>query len=299
MMTNATLTVFTPTFNRAYCLGQLYQSLLRQTSRDFVWMVIDDGSSDDTKELVQSWISEDKIRIEYIYQQNQGMHGGHNTAYQNITTELNTCIDSDDFMPDDAVEKIVAHWNKHKNDGANIAGMVALDAYQDGKVIGKKIPEHLKTCKLGELYQKHNVTGDKKLIYRTEVVKKFPLYPIFEGEKFVPLGILYLMIDQEYDLIPLNEVVCIVEYLPDGSSRNIFKQYRRHPQGFAYSRTITMKYGVTFKQKFRNAIHFVANNIQLKRISPLFKNPNVPLTLLAVPFGVIVYFYIKQKAKNQ
>ncbi|MBD3583456.1 glycosyltransferase family 2 protein [Flavobacterium selenitireducens] len=292
------LTVFTPTFNRAYCLGQVYESLVRQTRQDFVWMVIDDGSTDETKALVEGWISENKIEIRYIHQENQGMHGGHNTAYANITTELNTCIDSDDFMLDDAVEKILAHWEKHGLDAPNLAGIVALDAYRDGKVIGKKIPDHLKTCKLSELYQKHNVSGDKKLILRTEIARQFPPYPIFEGEKFVPLGILYLMIDQQYDLLPLNEVVCIVEYLPDGSSRNIFKQYRRHPKGFAYSRTIAMKYGVTFRQKFRNAIHFVANNIQLKRISFLFKNPNVPLTLLALPFGVAVYFYIRSKARN-
>ena len=292
------LTVFTPTFNRAYCLGQVYDSLVSQTRQDFIWMIIDDGSTDGTRDLVSSWISDNKIQIRYIFQDNLGMHGAHNTAYAHIDTELNTCIDSDDFMPVDAIEKIATHWELHKNDAPNLAGMIALDAYQDGKVIGQKIPDHLKVCKINDLYEKFKVTGDKKLIYRTEIVKQFPAYPIFEGEKFVPLGILYLMIDQQYDLVPLNEVVCIVEYLPDGSSRNIFKQYRRHPKGFAHARTIVMRYGVTFKQRFRSAIHFVAHNIQLKKISFLINNPNLLLTILAIPFGIAEYFYIRYRAKD-
>ena len=89
MLKQKSLTVFTPTFNRAYCLGQLYTSLVNQTNHDFVWMIIDDGSSDTTKELVQSWIDEQKIEINYLYKENGGMHSAHNVAYQNITTWLN------------------------------------------------------------------------------------------------------------------------------------------------------------------------------------------------------------------
>ena len=102
-----TLTIFTPAYNRAHTLGRTYESLLRQTCSDFEWLIVDDGSKDSTKELVEGWMQEGKISIQYIYQQNQGMHGAHNTAYRNIDTELNTCIDSDDYMPDDAVETIV------------------------------------------------------------------------------------------------------------------------------------------------------------------------------------------------
>ena len=93
------LTVFTPTYNRAYVLNKCYESLKNQTVKDFVWLIIDDGSTDNTKELVENWIKENKIEIRYKYQENQGMHGAHNTAYKLISTELNTCIDSDDYMP--------------------------------------------------------------------------------------------------------------------------------------------------------------------------------------------------------
>src|SRR5690554_1440544 len=102
-MGKKTITIFTPTFNRAHLLPRLYQSLCSQTSSDFLWLVIDDGSSDGTDELVKEWQEENKIAIEYHFKENGGMHTGHNLAYQVIDTELNVCIDSDDYMPEDAV----------------------------------------------------------------------------------------------------------------------------------------------------------------------------------------------------
>ena len=117
-----TLTIFTPAYNRARTLPRTYESLLRQTCKDFEWLVIDDGSTDGTRELVEDWIKEKKIPIRYIHQKNQGMHGAHNTAYRNISTELNTCIDSDDYMPDDAVEKIVRFWERYGSDKCRHCG---------------------------------------------------------------------------------------------------------------------------------------------------------------------------------
>lgn len=289
------ITVFTPTFNRAYCLHQVYDSLVDQTNPNFIWMVIDDGSSDNTRELVNSWIAENKIEIRYIYQENQGMHGAHNTAYQNITTELNTCIDSDDFMPNDAIEKILRHWQKHKDDFENLAGIIALDAYKDGTIIGQKIPENLKTCTLTDLHQRYHIKGDKKVIYRTEIVKQFPLYPLFKGERFVPLGSLYLLIDQKYAMLPLNEVVCIVEYLADGSSRNIIKQYRKHPNGFLYGRKVRMQTALTYKERFKNAVHLVSSAIFAQKPSALF-DKYWYLNLMAIPFGIALNVFIRFKS---
>ena len=113
---NRLITIFTPAYNRAYTIHRCYESLKRQTCKDFEWMVIDDGSTDNTRELIEKWITEtNEFPIRYIYQENQGMHGAHNTAYENINTELNVCIDSDDFMPDDAVELIVNFWEENKD----------------------------------------------------------------------------------------------------------------------------------------------------------------------------------------
>ncbi len=292
-----TITVFTPTYNRAYCLHKCYESLIRQSNQDFVWLIIDDGSTDDTKELVESWIIENKIDIQYHYQKNLGMHGGHNAAYRLINTTLNICIDSDDCIGENAIENILRTWEPIKNN-PEFAGIVGLDADETGKIIGTKIPEHIKETTLYDLYNVHGVKGDKKLVYRTEVVKKYPPYPIFEGERFVPLGYLYQLIDQDYKLLPVNEVFCIVEYMADGSSMNILKQYRRHPRGFAFSRKSRMKMAKNFKDQFKNAIHYVSSSMFIKNSAFLKESPKKITTILAIPFGILLNLYIRYKTKE-
>ena len=287
------LTVFTPTFNRAFCLGQCYNSLINQTSKDFKWLIIDDGSTDNTKELVSTWIHENKIEIQYQYQANQGMHGAHNTAYELIDTELNVCIDSDDYMPDNAVKLILDFWVQFGND--TVAGIVGLDGNKQGEIIGTPFPNDVKNATLINLYEKHKVTGDKKLVLRTEIVNKYPPYPLFKGERFVPLGYKYLLIDQDYTLLTLNEILCTVEYLPDGSSLNILKQYKKNPKGFAFSRIAEMQFGPTFLFRFKKAIHYVCNSLMAKNFQFLKQSPKKLLTLAALPLGIVLYFYINFK----
>ena len=289
------LTVFTPTYNRAYCLDQLYQSLVSQTNQDFVWMIIDDGSSDGTQDLVQKWKDENKIEIEYLFKKNGGMHTAHNTAYKNITTKFNVCIDSDDFMPNNAVELILKNT---QNLDENCAGIIGLDEDISGNLIGSKIPEFLTTCKLSELHQKYKVTGDKKLVYKTEVVKKYEAYPVFEDEKFVPLGYLYYQIDQDYFLIPLNEVLVIVNYQEDGSTKNMLRQYIKNPKGFAHSRIKRMQISKDFKDNIKNAIHLISCILLSKDVT-IFKKSNHKLLLITMfPLGMLLYFYILFKTKN-
>lgn len=290
------ITVFTPTFNRAYCLSQLYHSLLSQTCKDFIWLVIDDGSEDNTKDLIEDWMSENKIVIKYIFKENQGMHTGHNVALNHIETELNMCIDSDDFLPDNAIEKILDFWDKNYKE--SWAGIIGLDAFKDGKIVGTAFPKNLNECKYSLLKSKYKVIGDKKFIYKTDIIKKYPEYPIFKGEKFVPLGYKYLLIDRDYDLGVLNEVLCIVEYMSDGSSKNIIKQYLKNPKGFAHERKIRMQYAPSIKEKFSNSIHYVSCSILLRNTNFLIESPNKILTLLAVPFGVLLNFYIRYTNKS-
>jgi|TARA_B110000259_G_scaffold86246_1_gene100516 glycosyltransferase involved in cell wall biosynthesis len=287
------ITVFTPTYNRAYCLHQVYESLIRQSNQNFCWLIVDDGSNDNTKELVRCWNKDGKIEIIYIFQKNQGMHGAHNTAYANIETKLNICIDSDDFLPNNAIALILEKWEAVKEDDS-IAGIVGLDADKNRNIIGTAIPKELKRCTLSGLYQNHGVKGDKKLVYRTDIVKKYPPYPIFKGERFVPLDYLYLLIDQDYHLAPLNEVLIIVDYQLDGSTLNIFKQYRKNPRGFAFSRISRIQYGYTFKERFKNCIHLVSSLFLLKDISLVY-NINKTLLLLSLPFGLALFFYIRIK----
>lgn len=290
-----TLTVFTPAFNRAYTLHLCYESLKRQTCKDFIWLIIDDGSKDHTKELVEGWISEGQIPIRYHYQENQGMHGAHNTAYELIDTELNVCIDSDDYMADDAVEKIVSFWKK--NGSNKYAGIAGLDASPDGNIIGTAMPNNLKEATLSNLYGKYGVKGDKKLVYRSELTRKTPPYPIFPGEKYCPLSYKYILIDQECPLLIMNEILCHVEYLSDGSSMNIIKQYKKNPHGFSFFRKVAMKHAPSFKEKLRESIHYVSSNLFIKNHKFLFESPCKFTTFMAIPFGIILYFYIQNTGK--
>ena len=285
------LTVFTPAYNRAHTLPRAFEALKKQSDKRFVWLIVDDGSTDNTREVVEDFRKEDcGFKIEYVYKENGGMHTAHNLAYKLIKTELNTCIDSDDTIGDEAVGKILDFWEKNGSD--EYAGIVGFDTDFDGNVIGTRFPEDLKKTTLGAYY-KNGGSGDKKLVYRTDVVKKFPPYPEYEGEKLVPLGSLYTLIDQDYELLVLDEALCRVEYQPDGSGASIFRQYRQSPKGFAYSRIIRMKYSDSFKERATGAIHYISSCIFAREKHFLKKSPKKLLTVFMIPFGVLLNIYIR------
>ncbi len=287
------LTIFTPAYNRAHTLPRAFEALKKQSDKRFVWLIVDDGSTDNTREVVEDFRKEDcGFKIEYVYKENGGMHTAHNLAYKLIKTELNTCIDSDDTIGDEAVGKILDFWEKNGSD--EFAGIVGFDTDFDGNVIGTRFPENLKKTTLGAYY-KNGGSGDKKLVYRTDVVKKYPPYPEYEGEKLVPLGSLYTLIDQDYELLVLDEALCRVEYQPDGSGASIFRQYRQSPKGFAYSRIIRMKYSDSFKERATGAIHYISSCIFAREKHFLKKSPKKLLTVLMIPFGVLLNIYIRIK----
>ena len=290
-----TLTVFTPAYNRAHTLPRTYQSLCRQTCKDFEWLIVDDGSSDNTKELVEGWVKEGIIPIRFIYQENQGMHGAHNTAYKNIHTVLNTCIDSDDYMPETAVGDIVSFW---KEKGSDVyAGLVGLDCTEDRKIIGSDFPEDLKETKLSDYYLRGG-SGDKKLVYRTEVVKNYPEYPRFDGERYFSLGYKYLLIDQDYKLLTLNKPLVVVEYQADGSSSSMWKQYWNNPKGFRFLRKEHMRLYHSWKVRIRSCIHYVSHTIRVGKYQELCSTPYPLLTFFSIPLGVVLYMVTKYKVTH-
>lgn len=280
-----TLTVFTPAYNRGYIIHKCYESLCRQTSKDFVWLVVDDGSTDNTAQLIKEWQKQDNgFEIKYIYKENGGMHTAHNTAYENIDTELNVCIDSDDYMPDDAVEKIISFWRENGSD--KFAGIIALDVYESNrKTIGSVLPNKKSTTLMG--YYNNGGSGDKKLIYRTDVINSTPPYPVFEGEKYVGLAYKYHIVDETKELLIMNEPVCIVDYQDSGSSANMWKQYYKNPKGFAFFRKSEMKYQHGL-QLFKTCIHYVSSSIISKNKSFVKEAPKKLMTVLAVPFGFVL-----------
>lgn len=284
---NKTLTIFTPAYNRAHTIRRTYESLIRQTCKDFEWLVIDDGSTDNTRELVQGWIKENIILIRYVYQENQGMHGAHNTAYENITTELNTCIDSDDWMPEDAVEKIVSFWKGHKAE--KYAGIIGLDMVRSGNIIGNRFAISGMEIHCGD----KSIVGDKKLVIRSDLTARYPEYPIFPGEKYVGLGYKYQMIDQDYLWMTLNEPLVIVEYQEDGSSYNMYRQWWNNPRGFSFIHNNDLLYVKNKKRRIQVAAHYVSHCIRANTFSDIFRSNAPLLTICCIPLGVCLYLYTR------
>lgn len=292
----ATLTVFTPAYNRAHTLARTYASLLRQDCKDFVWLIVDDGSSDNTAEQVQSWQQKDNgFEIRYLYKENGGMHTAHNMAYEVIDTELNVCIDSDDCLADGAVKKILDKWRAVKDLG--YAGIIGLDADLEGKLIGKGFPDGLTETTLSGYYAAGG-SGDKKLVYRTDVIKKYPPYPVFEGEKYVALAYKYRLIDQDYKLAVLDEVLCNVEYQADGSSGTMWKQYLKNPKGFAFWRKVCMEYPESKKRLLVDCIHYCSSSMLAGNRHFVCESPRKFLTVLCAPAGLLLSGIVKGKTKR-
>ncbi len=292
------ITVFTPSFNRAHLLPRLYESLKNQTSKDFVWMVIDDGSTDNTKSLVAQWREEADFEIQYHYKKNGGMHTAHNLAYSLIDTELNVCIDSDDYMPANAIELCISNWQTIDRK-EEFAGIIGLDASAfNGKIIGSKFPENVGDVSLYEMTRtKYGVSGDKKMILQTKIVKQYPQYPEFEGERLVPLGLLYHMIGWDYKFLFSNEIYCFVEYQENGSSNTIFKQYFRSPRGFSYERNIRKQFSKSLKDDLINSMHLGVSTIITKDLSIMNSKPKAIYNYIMFPFAILFYFYLRLQTK--
>lgn len=296
MKNDIILTIFTPAYNRAHTLPRTYESLCIQNCKDFVWLIVDDGSVDNTAELVRTWQSNNNgFKIRYIYKENGGMHTAHNTAYREIDTELNTCIDSDDMLAEDAVEKIIRKWESVRDMG--YAGIVGLDADFDGNVIGKRFSDDMTETTLSGYYAGGGA-GDKKLVYRTDVIREYSEYPTFEGEKYVSLAYKYLLIDQSYKLAVLNDILCNVDYQTDGSTGTMFKQYLKNPRGFAFWRKLRMTYPDSCKRLVIDCIHYCSSSIISKNRKYIRESPKKLLTFLCTPAGVLLTVYIKRKAKQ-
>lgn len=291
------ITVFTPAYNRAHTIGRTYESLRAQDCKDFVWLVVDDGSTDNTAQLVREWQKRDNgFEIRYVYKENGGMHTAHNVAYEHIDTELNVCIDSDDKLAPGAIQTIIDQWGQVKDRG--YAGMIGLDAdMATGQIVGCGFPESMtETTVIG--YYTQGGKGDKKLVYRTDIIRQYPIYPVFEGEKYVSLAYKYRLIDQDYKMAVLNEVLCEVEYQMDGSSMNMYRQYLKNPKGFAFWRTVCMQYPESKKRLFIDCVHYVSSSILAKNKTFVQESPRKGLTICAIPFGMALTAYIKWKVKK-
>lgn len=286
------ITVFTPTYNRADLLPNLYESLLRQNSREFLWLVIDDGSTDNTAEIVAEWIREGKIDIQYVHKENGGLHTGYNKAIECMDTELSICIDSDDHLTDNCIETVLKFWDENMTE--NIAGIIGLDITESGKVIAGDLPDEKVINPLMLLAVKRN--GDRKYVIRNDCYRQVYPMPVFAGEKNFNPHYLVLKLCKDYRFLVLNKPLCVVNYQPDGMSANIFRQYVNSPRSFAELRRVIMENpNVPFGYLVKTTIHYVSSSILSKNKYFVKESPRKLLTVLAIPFGLLLTGYIKKK----
>jgi len=290
------ITVFTPTYNRARLLHRLYESLLRQESQDFKWLIIDDGSTDNTKEVVGAFIKENKIEIKYFYKNNGGLHTGYNAAIERLDTELAVCIDSDDWMPDDALERIITVWNENKAD--DIAGLIGLDYTAEGKIIGDHLQDGKEINPIDLLASKNN-RGDKKYVVRTDLYKQVAPMPVFAGEKNFNPHYMILKLSTKYRFIAVDAPLCIVDYQSDGMTANQFKQYIDSPNSYAELRRVIMRLpDVPKKYMVKTVIHYCSSSQISKNRHYIKESPKKFLTVLCTPIGWLLTMYIRRRAKK-
>lgn len=282
------LTVFTPTYNRAYILPLCYESLKRQTNKDFIWLIVDDGSTDNTKKVIDGWKgNNDDFHIEYIYQLNKGKQSAHNTGVLACTTELFICVDSDDYLTDNAVAVIFKNWEQLK-DKELVSGMVAMRYTKDNKPIGTELPANIKFSTLTDLYEKYHFKGDTALIYKSSILKEY-LFELVDGEKFMGEDYIYIQIDQKYKLYVINQGIYICEYLNDGYTKNVNRLIINNPINYLRLKGLSIKLSKSILFKFKHAICYDSICFFLSPKLILVNSPNILLTLLAVVPGYLLY----------
>ena len=280
------LTIFTPTHNRAYILPKLYESLCGQTCQDFEWLIVDDGSTDNTKELVDEWIGEGRIAIRYVYQQNGGKMRAYNKAASLADSELFVCVDSDDQLTKNrVVEESLAYWDKHKNDALDkpIVGMVSLRLH---KQLAKGIPSKLTHGSLHQICT--NYKGETTIFLLTAILRNYP-YPTFEGENFITDVYIYDRMDEDYCFLfhPYYSQVC--EYHEDGYTNSYRRLLFRNPRGYReyHAQRLRLKKSGMAK----SMICYIALSLFIHDHTLFLNSPNKWMTILLYPLGCLKYVY--------
>ena len=225
------LTVFTPTYNREGLLPRVYESLIRQTSKDFIWLVVDDGSTDNTRSLISSYADEGKIEIEYRYFENGGKMRAHNRATENLSTELFLCLDSDDYLVDDAVEQLISCWDKGAKSGKPLAGVISHKGKSETELLTDvEFPAEIKVSTLYGLYLK-GFRGETTIMFKSDVISKYP-FPEIDNEKYVPEDYIYDKIDTEFEYIVFPKIITVCEIVENGYTDSVKKLKENNKNAF-------------------------------------------------------------------
>jgi glycosyltransferase involved in cell wall biosynthesis len=288
------ITVFTPTYNRAYRLKKLYQSLAEQTFKNFEWVIIDDGSIDETEDIVSSFQLENNIQIQYIKQENGGKHRAINKGLEFAKGALFFIVDSDDRLPFNALEIIIRNYDQIKNN-TNVAGVVGRKAYFDKQKVGSQDKfDSLITDALSIRY-KENLQGDLAEVFKTEILKTF-VFPEISNEKFCPEALIWNRIAQKYKLLYFDESIYECEYLEDGLTAKITKIRMQSPKASMLHYAELEHYKIPWIQKVKANINFW--RFSFTGTYTVFQNLNKVAILNSI-FGLPLGFFMALNDKRK
>lgn len=220
------VTIFTPTYNRKDKIGKVYESLKKQENKDFEWLIVDDGSVDNTSELIEEFIKENQITIKYVKQNNGGKHVAYNTALNYATGKYFFCVDSDDWLNENFINEL-----RCVSLSKEYSGFIAYKKNSENELLSDTFPEMLDECSLLTLNEEYQCRGEFSIIIRLDIAKKYS-FPVFKNEKFMCESIVYDRIGEEYKFKLLNKVATICEYQEDGLTCNYNNLIKNNPSGF-------------------------------------------------------------------
>lgn len=292
-----TITIITPTYNRVELLKRLYESLRKQTNQDFKWLVVDDGSSDHTEQIIKNFCEEKQIEIQYLKRENGGKHRALNMGIATIETELTFIVDSDDYLPDNAVETVLLYHNKYK-DNKNLCGYSFLRCYEDGSVNTAYFKKDEEVASYCDIRINGNIGGDKAEVFFTEILKQYP-FPEYEGEKFLPEDLVWMKMSDSYQMVHINKCIYISEYLEGGLTKTGRSMKIYSPRGmmerskvYLYNDKVCLK--VQIKMMMLYIIYGKFAGIPMGEIYRM-TNKKLMFLPLVVPSGLI---YCKWKKEN-
>lgn len=300
-VTSKDITIVTPTFNRAHTLQRVYKSLLKQkVPLDFNWLIIDDGSTDNTMEYINELIKENKIKIRYKYKKNGGKASALNFSFDYLNTKYFTILDSDDFLSDKGLLEVLKELNEIDSN-ENISGLYALRTNLDGTVFGgKKIPEKTKYIKPIDIPQKYKINSESIVFYKTKYVKNKIRFPSFEGENFVSPAYLDYEITKKNVFKVSDKVICYCEYLDDGLTKNKTKIIVNNPQGYRLIKKMTLEQANKPIFTIKRTIAYISGSILAGNKNVISDSPKKILTFLLYPLGYVYYFIrFKRSEKNE
>jgi len=292
------ITLLTPTYNRRDTLEFVYKSLIRQTNKNFIWMIVDDGSSDNTSKLIKKFISDGLIDIEYYYKDNGGKHTALNYGIKKIKTEYILILDSDDYLKDDSVEIVLSSWKKY-NKNKKIGCLSFLKTYPDGKVIGKKYTEKEVVSNHIDFRYNRNLLGDMCEVFKTSILKKYP-FPVFDGERFLSEAIIWNKIAYDYDTVYINYPIYIANYMESGLSANSLRLRYKSPNGAMANANMFLDSRFRLTIRMKNAILYDGFALLAhKKILEIIRNSKCKfLSIIFFPLGIVFYIFLIIKFKN-